>query len=112
MFSEFLGRRDQSSESGETKKGLESRLSLQRAIGAVVKWDRYREANKYVIPYFYQEKLKNLIMIKVLYGPPHQILSNKRHKMLQNISHGFNRGHLYSVFTIRINSVILPNNLV
>ena len=58
MFSEFLGRRDQSSESDETKKGLESRLSLQRAIGAVVKWDRYREANKYVIPYFYQEKLK------------------------------------------------------
>jgi len=32
----------------------DSRLDLGRAIGAVVKWDKYREGNKYVIPYFYQ----------------------------------------------------------
>lgn len=52
MFREFLGR--SGAGTGEDSK-IESRLDLGRAIGAVVKWDRYREGNKYVIPYFYQD---------------------------------------------------------
>ena len=47
MFSAF-----QRSKSETT---YDSRFDLGRAIGAVVKWDRYREGNKYIIPYFYQE---------------------------------------------------------
>ena len=112
MFSEFLGRRDQSSESGEIKTGLESRLSLQRAIGAVVKWDRYREANKYV----YQEKLKNFnyersIISYNLYGAQQKILSNARHKMLLNIRQQFDTGWSYIDNINTKTYVILPNNL-
>jgi len=33
---------------------IDSRFDIQRAIGAVVKWDKYREGDKFVIPYFYQ----------------------------------------------------------
>ncbi|CBY21110.1 unnamed protein product [Oikopleura dioica] len=39
----------------ESTDAMERRRELTRAIGAVVKWDQYREHNKHVIPFYFQD---------------------------------------------------------